>query len=78
MKAVLLSCFLLLFGAAPQSGPSMAAGPSYKTIEVNERRISSIERKVRNAAVRVSKPLSGHGSGSLIKYKDLQLVQITQ
>jgi len=78
MKAVLLSCFLLLFGAAPQSGPSMAAGPSYKTIEVNERRISSIERKVRNAAVRVSKPLSGHGSGSLIKYKDLQLVLTAQ
>ena len=78
MKSILLSCFLLLFAAAPQPGASTAVGPSYKTIEVNERRISNIERKVRNAAVRVSKPLSGHGSGSLIKYKDLQLVLTAQ
>jgi len=59
---------------APSESLNSIAAPSYRTIEINERRISSIERKVRNAAVRVSKPLAGHGSGSLIKYKDLQLV----
>jgi S1-C subfamily serine protease len=78
MKFVLLSCLLMLVGVAPAPGVSTVVGPSYKIIEVNERRVSSVERKVRNAAVRVSKPLAGHGSGSLIKYKDLQLVLTAQ
>jgi hypothetical protein len=36
--------------------------------------LSSTERQVRAAAVKVITPAGGHGSGSLIKYKDLTLV----
>lgn len=40
---------------------------------------STIERKVRNAAVKVTVPWTGgHGSGSYIKYKDVNLVFTAQ
>jgi len=40
---------------------------------------SSVEKRVRSAAVRVTEPFSGgHGSGSYIKYKDVNLVFTAQ
>jgi len=36
--------------------------------------MTGTEKKVRDAAVKVSGPNGGHGSGSLIAYKDIQLV----
>jgi len=36
--------------------------------------MSAVEKQVRNAAVKVITPGGGHGSGSLVKYKDLTLV----
>ena len=75
---ILIAFFL---GTNPPIAPSESlnniSAPSYRTIEINERRINSTERQVRQAAVKVNKPL-GHGSGSLIKYKDLQLVLTAQ
>ena len=48
-------------------------------VEHLETRSSTVERNVRNAAVRVTIPWSGgHGSGSYIKYKDIHLVITAQ
>ena len=77
MKYLAIFCTLLLSGGTPPIINSTVVVPSYKTIEINERRISILERRVRNASVQVIKP-TGHGSGSLIKYKDLQLVFTAQ
>ena len=42
-------------------------------------RSTSVEKQIRNAAVKVTVPLSGgHGSGSYIKYKDVHLVITAQ
>ena len=42
-------------------------------------RTTSVEKQIRNAAVRVTVPLAGgHGSGSYIKYKDVHLVITAQ
>jgi len=43
-------------------------------VEKISKALSSTERQVRAAAVKVVTPRGGHGSGSLIKYKDLTLV----
>jgi S1-C subfamily serine protease len=40
--------------------------------------MSSVEKKVRDAAVTVVATLGGHGSGSLVKYKDVVLVITAQ
>lgn len=40
--------------------------------------MSPVERNIRNAAVKVSPPGGGHGSGSIIKYKDINLVITAQ
>ena len=42
-------------------------------VEKVSKSLSSVERKVRNAAVKVV-TVSGHGSGTVIEYKDLTLV----
>ena len=36
--------------------------------------MNSIERKVREAAVRVSPPGGGHGTGTIVRYKDVNLI----
>lgn len=49
-----------------------------RTIPINKR-ISRVESDVRDAAVRVKRyDRGGHGSGSLIQYKDMQLVLTAQ
>ena len=46
-----------------------------KPVENVNSSMNSIEKKVREAAVKVTKPFTGgHGSGSYILYKDLNLV----
>ena len=51
--------------------------PSLRTIEISSQ-MSDTEIKVRNAAVRIITTRGGHGSGSLVQYKDLQLVLTAQ
>ena len=60
--------------------PSARGGENIKLpVEHLETRSSSIERSIRNAAVRVTIPWTGgHGSGSYIKYKDAYLVITAQ
>ena len=54
-------------------------GPDYRTIEISSAgALTNTERRVREAAVKVQTPMGGHGSGSLIKYRDLQLVLTAQ
>ena len=43
-------------------------------VEKVSKGLTSVERDVRNAAVKVVTPEGGHGSGSLIQYKDLTLI----
>lgn len=40
--------------------------------------MSSAEKNIRSAAVKVSTPRGGHGSGSIIRYKDLTMVITAQ
>ena len=49
----------------------------HRTIEISSQ-FSEVETKVRNAAVRVITAEGGHGSGSLIQYKDMQLIVTAQ
>ena len=52
------------------------AGDNYKPknpVEKVNRSLSSVEKKVRNAAVRVM-TAGGHGSGTVVRYKDVTLV----
>ncbi len=52
------------------------AGDIYKPknpVEKVNRSLSSVEKKVRNAAVRVMTS-GGHGSGTVVKYKDVTLI----
>jgi S1-C subfamily serine protease len=59
-----------------------AAAQNYKPnlpIETVSSEMSSIEKKVRDAAVKITVPFTGgHGSGSYIKYKDIYLVITAQ
>ena len=67
----------ILFASIGLSLPAIAQSNSPVTNAKATKEISSsytaTEKKVREAAVKVVTPL-GHGSGSLVKYKDLQLV----
>ena len=52
------------------------AGDNYKPknpVEKVNRSLSSVEKKVRNAAVKV-KAGGGHGSGTVVNYRDVTLV----
>ncbi len=62
-----------------QAGVLTAPQPEgAKTIPIS-RRISRVEADVRGAAVRVKRfDRGGHGSGSLVQYKDMQLVLTAQ
>ena len=51
--------------------------PSLRTLEISSH-MSQTEQEVRTAAVRVITVRGGHGSGSLVQYKDLQLVLTAQ
>ena len=78
MKFLSLILGALLVGTAHASEASeIQFDPSLRTIAVNSQ-MSETEVKVRNAAVRVTTARGAHGSGSLIQYKDLQLVLTAQ
>ena len=76
MKHLISIVSLLLLAMAPPQ--LIHTEPSFKTIEVSSNSLNRIERKARNAAVRVSKLTGGHGSGSIVRYKDLQLILTAQ
>lgn len=74
MLKLLLSMILLL--------PAMASAADYSPqlpVDHIETQATTIEKSVRQASVRVSVPFSGgHGTGSYIKYKDINLVLTAQ
>ena len=75
MKNLLLSAMLLFFPANAQE--TVEQKPvSYTTTEINSA-YTEVEQSVRGADVKVLSG-GGHGSGSLIKYKDLTLVLTAQ
>ena len=76
MKYLISTVSLLFLAATPPQ--LIHTEPSFKTVEASSRSLNRTERKVRNAAVNVSKLGGGHGSGSVIRYKDLQLVLTAQ
>jgi len=53
------------------------ADSQYRTIEVRSSSISAVEKNVRDAAVEIL-TISGHGSGSLIRYRGSQFVITAQ
>jgi S1-C subfamily serine protease len=68
----------LLFAAAHASEAIEAHVPDARTIEISAH-MSEAEMAVRGAAVRITRlDEGGHGSGSLVQYKDLQLVLTAQ
>jgi len=72
MRFLFLMCAMFFAGNTAQGAPDGFA-PRHPTEKVSKE-LSSIERSVRNAAVKVVTPRGGHGSGSLIRYKDLTMV----
>ena len=73
----MLKCMMMLFlWAGIAHGADYAPSIPVDRIEAAS---SSIESKVREAAVRVTVPFTGgHGSGSYIKYKDVELIFTAQ
>ena len=73
--AIAMVCFIA--GAAPISSDASATiGEKYspkQPLEKVTKSLSVVERKVRNAAVKVVTG-GGHGSGTVVQYKDLTLV----
>jgi len=67
----------LLTYAQTASAIPTQVDPSLRTVEINNR-MSSVERRVREAAVKIVSSSGGHGSGSIVQYKDLQLVLTAQ
>ena len=66
----------LLFSAVVHTTPTYKPTVPVATMDSS---MSGVEKKVREAAVRVTVPFSGgHGSGSYIQYKDLHLVITAQ
>jgi len=66
---------LTIFLATLLSFITMAQAGTYKPqkpIEIVNKSMSSIEKNVRKAAVKVLTQGGGHGSGSVVQYKDLQ------
>jgi len=68
---------LLIAPVHANEGSQIQFDPSLRTIEISSQ-MSDTEVKVRRAAVRIVTTRGGHGSGSLIQYKDLQLVLTAQ
>jgi hypothetical protein len=71
MKLLLLLSILLIGG--PAAAATNTFSPRQPAEKVNKE-LSATEKAVRNAAVKVVTPGGGHGSGSLIKYKDITVV----
>ena len=67
---VLLSVICVAFSAHAQP-----LTPQIKTSDVTDSRLANVEKKARAAAVKViDNHERGHGSGTVIIYKDIQLV----
>lgn len=76
LKLLLLMAFSAVALASQDSTVSYI--PERPTEHINSK-MSTIETRVRQAAVRVTTPfMGGHGSGSYIKYKDVYLVITAQ
>jgi S1-C subfamily serine protease len=75
----LLAFVLVAANAAPlqKTIPTTALNSDYKTQPINES-LTIVEKRVRDAAVRVERLDGGHGSGSLIKYKGSHFVLTAQ
>ena len=74
LKYFMMVCAILMTTVAN----AQKYAPSLPIDHVNSK-ASSVEVNVREAAVRVSVPITGgHGSGSYIKYKDIHLVITAQ
>ena len=76
-KIIFLFLALSLLPAALASGSSEAINTLPRTVEISDN-MSSLETRVRGAAVRVLTTGGGHGSGSLIQYHDMQLILTAQ
>ena len=78
MKHLLLSAILLIFSANAQDSTSVTTNTTQPntTTQIHSS-YTAVEKAVRKAAVKVITP-EGHGSGSLIKYKDMTLVLTAQ
>ena len=74
MKNLLLATMLFLNIIGTPVEASVQNFTPKNPIEKINKSLSSIEKNVRGAAVKVVSSGGGHGSGSLIKYKDLTLV----
>ena len=75
LKLLLLMLMSATVYATPSSGPYIPDKPN----ENISSSMSTIETRIREAAVRVTVPFTGgHGSGSYIKYKDAHLVFTAQ
>jgi len=79
MKHLLLSALLFIFPAQAQNDSShtKAAATEKNTITEIHSSYSHVEKAVRAAAVKVVTQ-TGHGSGGLVKYKDMTLVITAQ
>jgi len=77
MKHLLLAAILFILPAQAQSTSETTTEPiANKTTQIHTS-YTMVEKAVRKAAVKVATP-SGHGSGGLIKYKDMTLVLTAQ
>jgi S1-C subfamily serine protease len=75
LKLLLLMLISTTIYAAPGNGPYAPDKPN----ENISSSMSTIETRIRQAAVKVTVPFSGgHGSGSYIKYKDIHIVFTAQ
>ena len=77
MKHLLLAAILFILPAQAQTTSERTAeSTANKTTQIHTS-YTMVEKAVRNAAVKVATP-RGHGSGGLIKYKDMTLVLTAQ
>ncbi len=79
MKHLLLSALLLILPVKAQNATTQSKATVNENAAITQihSSYSHVEKAVRNAAVKVSTP-DGHGSGGLIKYKDMTLVLTAQ
>jgi len=74
MKYLKLMLLILLSTTAAASAPHISKPVDHLSAEM-----SSVEKRVRQAAVRITAPFSGgHGSGSYIKHKDVYVIITAQ
>ena len=77
MKHLLLAAILSILPVQAQTTPNTDTETTANTTSQIRTSYTAVERAVRGAAVKVVTP-TGHGSGGLIKYKDMTLVLTAQ